>query len=122
MKKVRLEFPLFWEEPTGDSARTCVYLKVSGNRTEVFADRECTQPLPLTDNLVSLEMQIPEELHIIEVVPPNGHSSADTSKVDLIWFGWESDEKTPWALEVYFTISQTLGVFHWNCKDVDLNF
>jgi len=47
-----------------------VYLKVVGTQTEAFIDKEFSQPAPQTEKKISLEMEIPEELEVIEVIPP----------------------------------------------------
>lgn len=90
MKQIRIEFPLCWGKSPNVYMSNPVYLKVVDNRTEAFLDKEFTQLVPQTEKKISVEVEVPEELGIIEVVPPRG-----ITPVDDIGFGWVWYETNP---------------------------
>lgn len=83
MKKIRLEFPICWGENTNKYLPSHVWLKVVDNHTEAFRDREFTQLLPKTEKNISLEVEVPKELEMIEVIPPGG--STPDGDIGLGW-------------------------------------
>lgn len=95
MKPIRLEFPLCWGENPEVYMPSHVYLKVIGTQTEAFSNREFTEPLPKTEKKISLEMEVPEELEEIEVVPPGGATPVQGIGVDWLWYGVDPKWKIP---------------------------
>ena len=88
MKKIRLEFPL----GTGREGYLPkkIWLKVSGNKTEAFEDRNFTIPVPATGKKVSIEVAVPEKLELIEIVKLGGFTPDND-----ISSGWCKDEADP---------------------------
>ena len=62
MKKLRLEFPIFMSNCN-------IYLKVANNGVKTFLDKWLTQPVSEAKEKVSLEIEVPEKLDLIEVLP-----------------------------------------------------
>lgn len=83
MKKISLEFPLYWGENKNCYQPSLIWLKVVGNHTEAFRDRELNEIIPKTDEKISLEIEVPENLEIIEVVPPGGITP--TKDIEIEW-------------------------------------
>lgn len=70
MKKIRLEIPLGcgekylpWKE---------VWLKIIENQTKPYEDMKLTIPINETGKKVSLEVEVPEELQLIEIAKLGG--------------------------------------------------
>lgn len=95
MKRIRLEFPLCWGESTNVYMPSHVYLKVVDTQTEAFIDKEFTQSVPQTEKKISLEVEVPEELEVIEVIPPGGTTPVDDIGLDWGLYGADSNWKIP---------------------------
>lgn len=85
MKQIRLEIPL---DCDGVSLKK-VWLKVNDSQTEAFEDEECNIPIISTVERVTIEVEAPEELQLIEVIIPNG--IAPTGDISLGWSICELD-------------------------------
>lgn len=84
MKKIRIEFPVFYGKGEENDAPTSIWLKVTGNHTEAFKDEALTQSfLAQTEEKVVFEIEVPENLEVIEVPTPNIYSVAE-----LVYFDW----------------------------------
>lgn len=95
MKKIRLEFPIGWGKDPNVFLPEHVWLKVVDDHTEAFKDKEFKQAFPQTEEKISLEVEVPEELEGIEVIPPGGITPTED-----ITMGWcssmaDSDWKMP---------------------------
>lgn len=82
MKRIRLEFPLGWGENTNAFLPSRVHLKVTGSETKAYKDKGFTEELPKTEKKISLEIDVPEELQMIQVVPPGLGTPVDAISVD----------------------------------------
>lgn len=83
MKKIRLEFPLGWGKDSRILLPNSIWLKVVGNRTEAYADKNLSHFIPMTRKKVSIEVTVPDELSIIEVTPPGIATPADL--IEIFW-------------------------------------
>ena len=68
MKTIRLEFPLGEKSYLPKK----IWLKVNGKRTEPFEDRNFTTPIQMVGEKVSLDVNVPKELSIIEIANLGG--------------------------------------------------
>jgi len=95
MKRIRLEFPLCWGKSTNVYMPSHIYLKVGETQTEAFIDKELTQLAPQTEKKISLEMEVPEELEVIEIIPPGGTTPVGDIGLDWVWYGADPNWKIP---------------------------
>lgn len=72
MKQLRLEFPISWGENKKIFLPNVVWLKVVENHTEAFLDSKCKRIAPKSDKKIIQQLEVPEEVERIEVVPPGG--------------------------------------------------
>lgn len=86
MKKIRLEFPLGKDKYLPKK----VWLKVNDKQTEAFEDRKFTVPILATGKKVSLAVNVPEELELIEIIGLGG-----TTPDGDISLGWCMNEANP---------------------------
>lgn len=70
--KLRIKFPLGLGNDPKDYFPQNVFLKVSNNHTEAYADLELTHLLPQAAREISLDVEVPDNLERIEVVRPVG--------------------------------------------------
>lgn len=90
MKKIFLEFPLYWGENKFCYQPYSIWLKVVNNHTEAFKDKDFKEPIPKTEQKIYLEIEVPEDLEVIEVVPPGG-----AVPVKDIAIEWTIDRSVP---------------------------
>lgn len=83
MKKILLEFPLYWGENKNCYQPSIMWLKVVNNYTEAFKDKDFKEPVPQTREKISLEIEVPENLEMIEVMPPG--VATPTRDVAIDW-------------------------------------
>lgn len=83
MKKILLEFPLYWGENKNCYQPSSIWLKVVDNHTEAFKDKDFKEPIPKTEEKISLEIEVPKNLEVIEVVPPGGNTP--TKDIAIEW-------------------------------------
>lgn len=93
MKRIRLEFPLAWDKSTDVYMPSHVYLKVVDTETEAFIDKDFTQSVHRTG--ISLWVEVPEELEVIEVIPPCGTPPVIDIGRDWGWYGADPNWKIP---------------------------
>lgn len=87
MKNIRLEIPLdIWENVIDNR----IWMKVSQKSTEIYQDRECTTPILPKGRMVGVEVNVPEELNLIEVVGLGG-----LTPIQDISTGWILESTDP---------------------------
>ena len=104
MKRIRIEFPLCCGKSPNVYKFSHVYLKVVDNRTETFLDKEFTKLVPQTGKRISVEVEVPEELEIIEVVPPRGVTPIDDIGFGWVWHGTNPNWKIPGLKKVLIVL------------------
>lgn len=92
MKQIRLEFPICWGDDSRIYMPSQIYLKIVGNQTEAFFDKELTQAAPKTEKKISFEVEAPEELELINVVQPGGTTPIGNIGLNWDWYGGADPE------------------------------
>lgn len=104
MKRIRLEFPICWDESSKLYMPSHVYLKVVGGKTEAFLDQEFTQSLPQSERKISFEADVLEEIEAIEVVPPGGTTPVDDIALDWVWYSADPNWRVPGLKKVLIVL------------------
>ncbi len=107
MKEIRLEFPLNWEKDSKSLFPSRVWLKVVGNRTEAFRDKNFLWSFPKADNVISLDVNVPDELKLIEVIPPKATTSTSDIDFDFIYRRLNSNLALPELKKVSFIFNDS---------------
>lgn len=67
MKKIRLEVPLGEELNTTAYKHRRLYLKIEGNQTTAFYDKDCKRPILEEGPKVNFDIEMPDEIGLIAV-------------------------------------------------------
>lgn len=90
MKQIRLEFPVYQRDNDSFYLPTRIWLKVEGNITRAFEDKEFKNPLPNADSKISVEVEVEENLERISVRP-----STEVIPVQEISADWDKKMANP---------------------------
>lgn len=96
MKKIRLEFPVRWGEDSIVLLPSKIWLKVVDDCTEAFRDKKLMQSFSQTGEKISVEVDVPEDLEVIEINPPT-----PLNPVDSIFIEWCQEARMAGLEKVY---------------------
>lgn len=106
MKRIRLEFPYGKGKFILVYMPYPVYFKVADTQAEAFIDKDFTQSVPQTEKKISLEVEVPEELEVIEVMPPNRIPPVLEIEMDWRWDGADPNWKIPGLQKVLIVLEE----------------